>query len=89
MTRIRFNTRGSSSAFGNFAPGDELTCGEAEARHFVEDAQCASYVDAQPKAPEQTIAAPDAAKSKSKPRVQKTSPEPTPTTTQTDKETAP
>lgn len=47
MKTIRFNTRGSSSAFGNFAPGDILTCGDAEAAHFVDEACCATYVEDQ------------------------------------------
>lgn len=48
QVQITFIKSGSSSQFGNFAPGDKLRCGEAEARHFVEDASCAVYTEKQP-----------------------------------------
>jgi hypothetical protein len=44
MKQIRFFAGGCSSVFGNFAPGDLLRCSDAEARHFVEEAHCARYV---------------------------------------------
>lgn len=44
MPQIKFTANGSSSVYGNFGPGDLLRCSDAEARHFVEDAQCAKYV---------------------------------------------
>jgi hypothetical protein len=47
MRQIEFTASGSSSVFGNFAPGDVLRCGAEEARHFVEEVKCAKYVDAQ------------------------------------------
>lgn len=53
LVQIKFTKNGSSSAFGNFGPGDVLRCSADQARHFVEDAQCAQYVeraDAQPPA---------------------------------------
>lgn len=67
MAHIKFNTRGSSAAFGNFAPGDLLVCSDAQAKHFVEDAQCATYVDTAPAeapaaAPAEKKAAPKAAR---------------------------
>jgi hypothetical protein len=46
MPRIKFTRSGWSAAFGAFSPGDTLTCGEAEARHFVQDAAAAEYVEA-------------------------------------------
>ena len=45
QVQIIFTASGSSSATGNFAPGDTLRCGEALARHLVEEAQCARYAD--------------------------------------------
>ena len=59
MPRIKFTRSGWSAAFGSFSPGDTLTCGEAEARHFVVDAAAAEYVEAsQPVAEERQPAAP-------------------------------
>jgi hypothetical protein len=46
MPQIIFTASGSSSAFGNFAPGDTLRCSDDEARHFVEEACCAKYAEA-------------------------------------------
>lgn len=43
MAHIKFHSRGSSAAFGNFGPGDRLICSDEQAKHFVEEAQCASY----------------------------------------------
>lgn len=45
MPRIKFISSGWSAVFGAFSPGDTLTCGEAEARHFVVDAKAAEYVE--------------------------------------------
>jgi hypothetical protein len=42
---IKFTHGGSSSIFGNFAPGDTLRCGADAAKHFVEEACCAVYAD--------------------------------------------
>lgn len=47
MAQIKFNSFGSTAAFGNFAPGDLLVCSDEQAKHFVEDAQCATYVQVQ------------------------------------------
>lgn len=44
QVQIQFTASGSSSAFGNFAPGDILRCSEAQARHYVDEARCAKYV---------------------------------------------
>ena len=54
--QIKFTRPGSSSLFGNFAPGDVLRCDAEHARHFVEEASCAVYVDSV-----QTFAPPAAA----------------------------
>lgn len=48
QVQITFIKSGSSSQFGNFAPGDKLRCGAEAARHFVEDASCAVYTEKQP-----------------------------------------
>lgn len=52
MRVIQFTAQGSSSVFGNFGPGDKLRCSDAEARHFVLEAQCAKYADEQAPAAE-------------------------------------
>jgi len=44
LVQIKFTKNGCSSAFGNFGPGDLLRCSADQARHFVEDAECAQYV---------------------------------------------
>jgi hypothetical protein len=46
QVQIKFTASGSSSQFGNFAPGDLLRCTEEQAAHFVNEANCAVYVDA-------------------------------------------
>ena len=46
QVQIIFTARGSSSATGNFAPGDVLRCSAEQARHFVTEAQCARYAEA-------------------------------------------
>lgn len=43
--QIKFTAVGASSATGSFWPGDTLRCSAEEARHFVEDARCAVYLD--------------------------------------------
>ena len=45
MHTIKFKRSGSSAVFGNFAPGDTLRCSDNVARHFVEDAQAADYLE--------------------------------------------
>lgn len=42
--KIKFKAQGSSSALGNFAPGDIATVPAALAHHLVEEARCAEYV---------------------------------------------
>lgn len=53
QTQIKFTAAGSSTACGNFAPGDVLRCSHELARHFVADARCAKYDLGQP-APRKT-----------------------------------
>ena len=48
--QIKFTTSGATSATGGFGPGDTLRCDEAFARHLVEEARCAKYIDAPPPA---------------------------------------
>ena len=43
--QIKFTAAGASSATGSFWPGDTLRCSAEQARHFVEDAKCAKYID--------------------------------------------
>lgn len=43
QVQVIFTAGGSSSIFGNFAPGDTLRCDAEQARHLVEDARCARY----------------------------------------------
>lgn len=50
LVQIKFTKPGASSVFGAFAPGDLLRCSADAARHFVEDAACAMYVEPQPTA---------------------------------------
>lgn len=40
---VVFTAQGSNTAVGNFAPGDRLRCGDALARHLVEEARVARY----------------------------------------------
>jgi hypothetical protein len=45
QVQIVFTASGSSSATGNFAPGDTLRCSSELARHLVDEAQCARYAN--------------------------------------------
>lgn len=47
MPKVEFITTGHSHLFGNFSAGDTFTGGEAECKHFVDDAMCAKWVDVQ------------------------------------------
>ncbi len=72
QVQIKFTASGSSSLTGNFAPGDTLRCGLEHAKHLVEEAQCAVYLDKPPaEAQAEAKAAPEnkpAAKPGRKPR---------------------
>lgn len=46
--QIKFTASGASSAFGAFAPGDVVRCDASLAKHFVEEAHAARYLDAAP-----------------------------------------
>lgn len=65
MRQIEFTHTGHSAIFGNFRAGDLLRCGDAEAKHFVEDARCARYVEASP-LPEPITSAPAPAAKRAK-----------------------
>ncbi len=58
MTTIKFTASGCFAPIGNFAPGDILRCSEEVARHLVEAARCAAYVQppAAPVAPPEPAA---------------------------------
>ncbi len=43
---IKFTAFGGCSAFGEFSPGDVARVSADMARHLVEEARCAKYVDA-------------------------------------------
>lgn len=45
-TRIRFVAQGSNSLLGGFSPGDTATVGHEFARHLVEEARVAQYLEA-------------------------------------------
>jgi hypothetical protein len=44
MVEVKFTKFGANSAFGGFAPGDKLRTSEDMARHLVEEAAVAEYV---------------------------------------------
>lgn len=44
MVQIKFKTFGATSAGGAFAPGDVMRCSEEMARHLVDEAKCAAYI---------------------------------------------
>lgn len=58
MVQIKFTTFGATSVGGSFGPGDILRCSPDMAKHLVEEAQCAKYVEAQQPAPAVTDEAP-------------------------------
>lgn len=45
MKQIEFTHTGHSHALGNFAAGDVARVPDDLARHFVDDAKCAKYVE--------------------------------------------
>lgn len=46
MISIKFKTFGATSAGGSFGPGDIMRCDDKLAKHLVEEAQCANYMQA-------------------------------------------
>jgi hypothetical protein len=46
QVQIRFTASGANSAVGGFAPGDLARVPADMARHLVDEAQCAEYVQA-------------------------------------------
>lgn len=56
MRLVEFTRQGSNTIVGNFGPGDIVRCGDALARHFVEEVKVADYADAPiSREPAQTI----------------------------------
>lgn len=52
LVQIKFTVFGCCSAIGNFEPGDTARISPAMAKHLVEEARCAKYVEVpQPAAP--------------------------------------
>lgn len=70
QTTVRFITYGSNSAIGNFGPGDVLRCGDAMARHLVDQAKVARYDQAPAAETPSADQAPNAQPRARKPRVQ-------------------
>jgi hypothetical protein len=50
MVQIKFTVFGCCSAIGNFEPGDTARVDAAMARHLVEEARCAKYIEVAPPA---------------------------------------
>lgn len=48
LVHIQFTTNGSSTVLGNFGPGDRIRVKPDMARHLVEEARCAKYVERSP-----------------------------------------
>lgn len=54
MVKIKFIAQGSNTMLGGFSNGDTANVGEALARHLVDEAKVAQYVQAsQPKSAEE------------------------------------
>lgn len=68
QVQIKFTASGSSSLTGNFAPGDTLRCSLEHAKHLVEDAQCANYIDKPAEEPKAAPESKPAAKPGRKPK---------------------
>lgn len=49
MVQIRFIRQGANSVLGGFSPGDLARVSEAFAKHLVEEARVAEYVQEVPK----------------------------------------
>lgn len=45
LVLIQFITNGSSTVLGNFGPGDRVRVKPDMARHLVDEARCARYVE--------------------------------------------
>ena len=46
QVQIKFTRQGGSPMTGEFSPGDTLRCDAALAKHLVDQAECARYVEA-------------------------------------------
>jgi hypothetical protein len=48
MMKIKFTAQGANSMFGGFSSGDVANLSDALARHLVEEAKVAKYIDVPP-----------------------------------------
>ena len=62
MKKIVFTHTGHSHALGNFEAGGVANVPDELARHFVDDACCAVYADAEVQAPASSVVTKPAAK---------------------------
>lgn len=46
LVQVKFTTFGACTAIGGFAPGDTARVSAEMARHLVEEARCAKYMEA-------------------------------------------
>lgn len=68
MVKIRFTAQGANALIGGFSTGDVANVGEALAKHLVEEARVARYMDNdEPRKPAAKPAKPAKGKAKSKP----------------------
>lgn len=51
LVQVKFTVLGCCSAIGNFEPGDTARVSAAMAKHLVEEARCAKYVEQPQPAP--------------------------------------
>ncbi len=62
MVKIKFTAQGANSMIGGFSTGDVATVGEAMAKHLVEEAGVARYMEAgEPRKPAPPVRKPRAA----------------------------
>ena len=54
MVTIKFKTFGATSAGGSFGPGDIMRCDDKLAKHLVDEAKCAVYLQAPQDTPVET-----------------------------------
>lgn len=78
LVLIQFITNGSSTVLGNFGPGDRARVKPDMARHLVDEARCARYVEQASALPPAAPPAPSAAQASApvappKPRGRRTS----------------
>lgn len=66
MIMIKFTAQGANSAVGGFNHGDIMRIGDALAKHLVEDAKVAVYVESTPLSEDEKTVAKPARKSAAK-----------------------